>query len=110
MSSNRFEVEVDWQSASSNGRGQVMTFGGQRAENDDSAFFWFFSASNFEMGLKILNGCGLNNRFWVFISGLTDQGWTVRVRDTQTGSVKTYNNPTGRLTPTTADTSAIPCQ
>ena len=110
LSGNRFEVEVDWQSTSSNGRAQVMTFGGQRAENDDSAFFWFFSASNFEMGLKILNGCGLNNRFWAFISGLTDQGWTVRIRDTQTGSMKTYSNPTGRLTPTTADTSAIPCQ
>ena len=87
-----------------------MAFGGQRAENNDSSFFWFFSATNFEMGLKILDACGINGKFWVFISGLTDQGWTVRIRDTQTGSVKTYNNPTGRLTPTTADTlSGLPC-
>ncbi len=110
LANSRFEVRVDWQTTATSGAAQVMAFGGQRAENNDSAFFWFFSATNFEMGLKILNACGINGRFWVFISGLTDQGWTVRIRDTQTGSIKTYNNPTGRLTPTTADTLAgLPC-
>jgi hypothetical protein len=109
LANSRFEVKVDWQTTSASGAAQIMSFGGQRAENSDSAFFWFFSPTNFEMGLKILNACTFNGRFWVFISGLTDQGWTVRIRDTQTGSVKTYSNPTGRLTPTTADTSAIPC-
>jgi hypothetical protein len=107
--SDRFEVELDWQTASNSGDGQVMSFGGQRAENNESTFFWFFSATNFEMGLKILDACGLNSKFWVFISGLTDQGWTVRIRDTQTGATKTYSNPVGRLTPTTADTSALSC-
>jgi subtilisin family serine protease len=110
LASNRFEVNVDWATGSDNGQGQVMSFGGQKAENDDSAFFWFFSPTNFEMGLKILNGCGLNNNFWVFISGLTNQGWTVHIRDTQTGRTKTYSNPTGRLTLTTADTAALSCQ
>lgn len=110
LANGRFEVKVDWQTTSASGAAQVMAFGGQRAENNDSVFFWFFSTTNFEMGLKILNACGINGKFWVFISGLTDQGWTVRIRDTQTGNVKTYNNPTGRLTPTTADTLAgLPC-
>ncbi|HEX5760412.1 MAG TPA: S8 family serine peptidase [Thermoanaerobaculia bacterium] len=103
--SSRFEVEVDWQSSSASGDAQVMSFNGQRAENNDSAFFWFFSATNFEMGLKILDACVFNGKFWVFISGLTDRGWTVRIRDTQTGATKTYSNPVGRLTPTTADTT-----
>lgn len=107
---NRFEVEVDWQTAAASGAAQVMTFTGQRAENDDSAFFWFFSPTNFEMGLKILNACAPPfNSFWVFISGLTDQGWTVHIRDTQTGATKTYANAVGVLTPTTADTAALAC-
>lgn len=106
---NRFEVEVDWQTTNDSGDAQVMSFGGQRSENNESAFFWFFSSTNFEMGLKILDACGLNNKFWVFISGLTNQGWTVRVRDTQSGATKTYSNPVGQLTATTADTSAFSC-
>lgn len=109
LANDRFEVKVDWQTSTASGPAQVMAFGGQRAENSDSAFFWFFSEANFEMGLKILDACGFNGKFWVFVSGLTDQGWTVRIRDTHTGDVKTYSNPTGRLTPTTADTAAISC-
>lgn len=107
----RFEVEVDWRTASSNGTAQVMSFGGQRTENDDSVFWWFFSATNFEMGVKVLNACvpSLGNKFWVFASGLTDQGWTVRVRDTRTGVTKTYENPTGQLSKTVADTGAFDC-
>lgn len=102
---------MTYQSTSS-GVAQVMSFGGQRAENDESAFFTFFSATNFEMGVKVLNACipALGNKFWVFISGLTDQGWTVTVRDTQTGSIRTYSNATGHLSSTFADTSAFNCQ
>lgn len=106
---NRFEVKVDWTSASSTGAAQVLSFGGQRAESEESVFWWFFASTNFEMGIKVLNACGLNNRFWVFGSGLTDQGWTVRVRDTQTGATKTYSNALGHLSSTFADTGAFTC-
>jgi hypothetical protein len=109
LQSGRFEVKVDWQTATSNGSGQVMGFGGQRAQSDESVFWSFFSAANFEMGVKVLNGCGLNSKYWVFISGLTDQGWTVHVRDTQTGATKTYSNAVGQLSETLADTSALSC-
>jgi hypothetical protein len=106
----RFQVEIDWQSATGNGAAQVLSFGGQRAENDESSFWWFFSPTNFEMGVKVLDGCSLNGKLWVFLSGLTDQGWTVRVRDTQTGTTKTYTNPAGHLSQTFADTAAFNCQ
>jgi hypothetical protein len=109
LQGGRFEAKVEWQTASTSGVAQVMSFGGQRAENGDSSFFWFFTSTNFEMGLKILNACGLNNKFWVFISGLTDQGWTVSLRDTATGATKTYSNAVGHLTSTTADTAALSC-
>jgi hypothetical protein len=102
----RFEVRVNWQTASGAGPGQLMSFGAQRAESDQSAFYWFFSPSNFEMGLKILDACVVNQRFWVFISGLTDQGWTVHIRDSQTEATKTYSNAVGHLTSTTADTAS----
>ena len=108
---NRFEVEVDWQTSSSSGVGQVMSFGGQRTENEESVFWWFFSPTNFEMGVKVLNACVpfLGNKYWVFVSGLTDQGWTVHVRDTQTGATRTYANAVGHLSTTFADTGAFNC-
>ena len=109
LQSGRFEVKVDWQTASAGGAGQVMSFGGQRAGNDESVFWWFFSPTNFELGVKTLNACGFNGKFWVFLSGLTDQGWTVHVRDTTTGATKTYSNALGHLSQTSADVSAFDC-
>jgi hypothetical protein len=109
LGGGRFQVTVDWQTSTASGAGRVMSFGGQRAENDDSVFYWFFSSTNFEMGLKVLDGCAVNGKFWVFVSGLTNQGWTVHVHDTATGATKTYSNALGHLTTTTADTSALSC-
>ena len=110
LQSGRFEVTVDWQTASGTGDAQVMSFNGQRSESDESVFWWFFSPTNFEMGVKVLNACTLNGKFWVYLSGLTDQGWTVHVRDTQTGVVKTYSNTLGQLSKTFADSAAFSCQ
>jgi len=109
LQSGRFEVKVDWQTASATGAGQVMSFGGQRTENDESVFWWFFSPTNFELGVKVLNACGLNGKYWVFLSGLTDQGWTVHVRDSVTGATKTYSNAVGHLSSTFSDVSAFSC-
>jgi hypothetical protein len=111
LQNGRFEAKVTFTSTGnpSSGNGQVMSFGGQRAETAETAFYWFFAPSNFEMGLKVLNGCGLNSKWWVFVSGLTDQGWSVNVRDTQSGVIKTYSNPLGHLSATYSDTSAFAC-
>ncbi|HEX3553818.1 MAG TPA: hypothetical protein VIA62_11385 [Thermoanaerobaculia bacterium] len=109
LQSGRFEVKVDWQSATATGASQVMSFNGQQAQSDESVFWWFFSPTNFEMGVKVLNACTFNSKFWVYLSGLTDQGWTVHVRDTQTGATQTYANTLGQLSKTFADTSAFNC-
>ena len=105
----RFQVRVSWRTSSSTGSGNVMDFAGARAENDESVFFWFFDSTNFEMGLKMLNACTLNNKFWVYIGGLTDQGWTVNIVDTKTGASRTYTNALGHLSTPVGDTSALAC-
>lgn len=109
LGNGRFEVWVGWATSSTNGYGSVMSFGGQRAESTDSVFYSFFNGTNFEIGLKVLNGCGVNNKFWVFIGGLTNQAWEVHVRDTLTGATKIYSNPLGHVTTTVTDTSALSC-
>ena len=108
---SRFEVEVGFESAAASGPAQVMGFNGQRAENEQTAFFTFFSGTNFEMGVKVLDACAAFGKYWVFVSGLTDVGWNVRVRDTQSAApAKVYTNPIGTLSTTFADTNAFNCQ
>ncbi len=59
----------------------------------DTGAFWFFSPSNVEVVIKVLNGCGLNSRYWTFAGGLTDVNVILTVTDTQTGTIQTYTNP-----------------
>lgn len=73
----------------------------------DSGLFWFFAPSNLEMLIKVLNGCGLNSRYWVFFSAGTNVEFTVTVTDTQTGATKTYSNPLNTAAAPVQDTSAF---
>lgn len=71
--------------------------------------FWFFGADNPEMLFKMVNGCILNNRFWVFISAGTNVGFTVTVTDTTNGHAASYVNPDLTAAFPVQDTSALPC-
>jgi hypothetical protein len=108
LDGGRFQVRVSYVNSQSSGNGTVMSFNGTRAESDESAFLYFTDPSNFEMGLKILNACGFSSHFWVFIGGLTNQGWTVSIVDTSNGNSFSYHNANGHLTSTTADTTGGP--
>ena len=73
----------------------------------DTGAFWFFSADNVELVLKVLDGRSLNGAFWVFYGALSDVQYTITVTDMQTGAIRTYENPSGHLA-SRADTSAFP--
>ena len=47
--------------------------------SEDSGILWFFSPSNFEVMIKIVDGCSLNNRYWVFFAALTNVEFHVTV-------------------------------
>ncbi len=59
----------------------------------DTGYLWFFSASNAEAVVKVINGCSLDSHFWVFAGGLTNVGTRIIVTDTVTGTTKIYSNP-----------------
>jgi hypothetical protein len=73
----------------------------------DSGAFWFFGFSNWEMLVKVLDGCGVNGHFWVFAAGSTDLEYTLRVTDTSTGNVQEYFNPLGGTATAITDTIAF---
>ena len=103
LNHDRFRVEVEWLDFDGNtGPGTVAPCGA-----DDSGILWFFSPDNWEILVKILDGCGFNNNYWVFFAATTNVGYTLTVSDTQTGLQKTYTNPLGVASPAVTDTSAF---
>lgn len=92
---NRFRVQVK--------RGGVN----QRAFKltGQTGSFWFFSADNPEVVVKVIDGRALNGKFWVLYGSMTDQVYQVVVTDTATGSSKTYNSTVGSCG--RADTAAF---
>ncbi|MCP3963713.1 MAG: hypothetical protein GY719_38240 [bacterium] len=103
LNADRFRVEVDWRDYDGNtGSGQVVPVG-----SDDSGLFWFFSEDNWEMLIKVLDGCALNDRFWVFAAATTDVEYTLRVTDTAIGAIREYFNPLGTASPAITDAAAF---
>jgi hypothetical protein len=92
LGGGRFEVAVEWRDF----RG---TSGVGRATDlaSDTGAFWFFEPENLELVVKVLDGRLLNGRFWVFYGALSNVEYTLRVTDTATGEVRTYQNPAGTL-------------
>jgi len=101
----RFEAEVAWSDYTGHvGAGVLAT-----ASSPDSGLFWFFSPSNWELQLKVLDGCGVNGHFWVYAAGTTDVAWTLTVRDRTSGLVKTYSNPLGHASAAVTDAAFATC-
>ncbi|MCG8457975.1 MAG: GDSL-type esterase/lipase family protein [Holophagales bacterium] len=102
LNGERFELEVEWEDFDGNvGRGQAEML------TSDTGYFWFFDEANIELVVKVLDGRELNGAFWVFFGALSDVEYTMRVRDSETGRVKTYFNPLGELA-SRGDTVAFP--
>ncbi len=104
LGGNRFQVDVAWTApgrGSGSGRAIPLT--------NDTGYFWFFSDSNIEMVIKVLDACGVNQKFWVFAGGLTNVETGITVTDTLTGAVRTYRNPPDTPFQPIQDTGAFPC-
>ncbi len=69
--------------------------------------FWFFSQDNPEMIVKVVNGCGFNNRYWVFATAATNIAFTLNVLDTATAVARTYTNPDNTAAQPIQDTGAF---
>jgi hypothetical protein len=93
LNNGRFKVQVNWQVASQGTSG----VGTGIALTGDTGEFWFFSANNIELVVKVVDGRAFNNHYWVFYGALSDVAYTITVTDSTNGAVKTYSNPQGHL-------------
>ena len=78
-----------------------------RAGTNDSGLFQFFGTDNWEMLIKVLDGCSVNGHVWVFGAATTDLGYRIEVTDTATGEVREYLNEPGRPAPASTASTAF---
>lgn len=108
---NRFCVLADWATPrGSSGIGHRVPF-----RSDDSVLFWFFAPHNWELQVKVLDGCVVNGHFWVFFAATTNVEFELQVFGRGISNFgnpalqKTYVNPQGQRADAVTDTTAFPC-
>ncbi|MDQ3282085.1 MAG: serine protease [Acidobacteriota bacterium] len=95
---NRFKVTGTWFDPFINLRGDAhpIRFTENRPEISpehgpvlETAFFSFFDffPNTVETMVKMTKGVGINNKYWVFVTGLSGAEYTLRVQDTRTCQV-----------------------
>ena len=102
LANGRFRVTATYADTSGQS-GSAQTV----ALTDDTGYLWFFAASNVEAVVKVLDGCALNNHYWVFAGGLTNVNVKLTVTDTKTNRSVTYTNPQNTEYQPIQDTSAF---
>jgi hypothetical protein len=106
LQGGRFRVTGTWRAFDgSTGVAHALPLPG----NQSSGLLWFFDRDNAELTVKTIDGCGLNQRWWVFAASGSNVRYTVIVEDTRTGDSRSYGNTLGTLPPLVADTDAFLC-
>lgn len=102
LNDGRFHLEIEWTDFQGNsGPGLAAT----RA--NDSAVVTFFHPDNWEMVIKVLDACDVNDHFWLFYAAATNVGLTVNVTDSKESTTKGYTNDVGEAAGSRLDTLAF---
>ena len=104
---NRFLITARWRTNPLPGTitdGQAQVAG---CANAGSGLFQFFSPNNWEIMVKALNGCGLNDRYWIFSAATTNVFYRMEVFDVLGGEQKIYFNYPGPPAPAVTDVNAF---
>ncbi|HEX3528526.1 MAG TPA: Calx-beta domain-containing protein [Thermoanaerobaculia bacterium] len=104
LNNGRFAVHVAFVSGSGSGDATTVPL----PSAPDSGLFYFFSPTNIEMLIKVLNACTFSTpRYWVFYAATTNVQLVVTVTDSQTGKVKPYFNPLNNTAAPVQDVDAF---
>jgi hypothetical protein len=103
-----FCAEIDWRDHQGNtGRGNAVPY-----RSADTGLFWFFDPDNWEVQIKVLDGCAVNGHFWIFYSATTDVEFDLYVVPRNAGyrTGRVYRNELGHTAETVTNTTAFPCE
>jgi hypothetical protein len=102
----RYRITIDWTTTDGT-RGSAHPVA---MNSEASALFTFFDRTNWEVLVKVLDGCAINGHRWVFLAAATDVEFDLTIEDLEgIDEDYTYHSNPGSFTPPLTDTSAIPC-
>jgi hypothetical protein len=103
LNDGRFRAEVTYAEPGQRPR-RAQTI---QETTSDSGILWFFDSDNWEVMVKVLDGCALNGHVWVYAAATTDVGYRLTVTDQSTGRMVQYEHEPGSPSPAFTDTAAF---
>jgi hypothetical protein len=98
-----FTLSATWRT----GDGQTGAATTVPVASTGSGLLWFFSPDEWEVMVKVIDGCSLNGAFWVFSAATTNVFYRLEVVQPATGITKIYFNYPGPPAPAVTDTTAF---
>ena len=74
---------------------------------DDAAVFEFYDDDQYDALVRVIDGCPINNRYWVFVAGATDAETEITVTESATSNTRIYSSPAGQPFQSVLDTTAF---
>ncbi len=103
LDGSRFSVTAEYQQSESGPSVEATAV----TLTDATGYFWFFDSSNVELIVKVLDGCAVNNHYWVFAAGLTNVGVHMTVTDLRSTQQQVFDNAVGTPFAPIQDTMAF---
>lgn len=100
---SRYALELEWRTAEGETGDAMVAWEG----TNDSGLLHFFERDNWEVVVKVLDGCSINGHVWVYGASATTLGYAIRVTDTVTDDVKVYENEPGATAEAITDNRAF---
>ncbi len=105
---NRFAVSVTFNTVQAGGRmGDAQAIPLDSLNLVQGGIFYFLNDENPEFLVKVLDGCGVNDHYWVFFAATTNIGFDLTVTDTATSTTRVYTNPDLNPANAVTDTQAF---
>lgn len=88
----QFSATLRWSDGGPGGLRDAFVAGPQ---TDAAGLFYFFAndPDNWEILVKMINGCNTNGRYWVLVSASTGFQWQLTVTNEGSGAVQTFSHP-----------------
>jgi plastocyanin len=94
LQNGRFEATVQWRPSVDEPARDAKRVALPEAP-DTGGLFALSPHEDLMLLLNVLDGCSVNDRYWLYVAAVTDVELTVKVRDSQTGRTWVYFNPAG---------------
>lgn len=94
---SRLDATLQW-----SGSARVVNEG-----TEDSGLFYFFDPDNWEILVKVLDGCAVNGHMWALAASTTDLGYVIAIWDTITDEYTSYRHEGGTPSPAIVDAEAF---